>query len=154
MTGVAETMPRGRDYRSPLENTEEERNNNEIGSHEKRKNRVACTRRTRWGSGRDRDGRKRWTEESKQIYRARLKSCGGVVFVGVASVLRPLAENMLRSRNEITTRKRDSPRLPSGQIRISSGDKPVRDSVHRSWTFRISFLLATGLKPRRQCICR
>lgn len=53
-------------------------------------------------------------------------------------------QNMLRSRNEITTRKRDSPRLPTGQIRISSGDKPVRDSVHRSWTFRISFLLATG----------
>lgn len=51
--------------------------------------------------------------------------------------------NVLRTRNEITARKRDSPRLPSGQIRISSGDKPARDSVHRSWTSRISFLLAT-----------
>ena len=51
--------------------------------------------------------------------------------------------NVLRTRNEITASKRDSPRLPSGQIRISSGDKPARDSVHRSWTYRISFLLAT-----------
>lgn len=85
--------------------------------------------------------------EAEQIYRARLKSCGGVVFVGVASVLRPLPEHAADSA-EIAARKRDSPRLPSGRIRISSGDKAARDSVHRSWTSRISFLLATRRNHR------
>lgn len=53
----------------------------------------------------ERDGGKRWTEESKQIYRARLKSCGGVVSVGVASVLRPLAEHAAVSKRDNNAQK-------------------------------------------------
>lgn len=117
----------------------EEWNNDGI-ENDGRKNRGAC---------RQRERRTRCREETSVVQAdlsaARLKSCGWRRDLQFSSLPFPphCWRNVLRTRNEITARKRDSPRLPSGQIRISSGDKPARDSVHRSWTSRISYLLAT-----------
>lgn len=107
-------MPRETGYRSPLENTESKETITEARERERER---------RKGGGRN---------------RARLKSCIVLSLAFRFSV--PSSANS----NEITPRKRDSSRLPSGQIRISSGDKPARDSVHRSWTPRISVLLETA----------